>query len=103
MAFKKDGTISFEINPDGINELIDERSNSTIMLREVAWNGRQSHLELRKWIIDEKGDKPMKGVSFLTEDGPHNLVDTMSKLGFSHTGTILKNNKDRKDFDEELV
>ena len=36
MAFKKDGTISFEINPDGINELIDERSNSTIMLREVA-------------------------------------------------------------------
>lgn len=103
MAFKKDGTISFEINPDGINELIDERSNSTIMLREVAWNGRQSHLELRKWIIDEKGDKPMKGVSFLTEDGPHNLVDTMSKLGFGHTGNILKNIKDREDFDEELV
>lgn len=103
MAFKKDGNISFEINPDGINELIDERANSTIMLREVAWNGRQSHLELRKWIIDENGDKPMKGVSFLTEDGPHNLVETMAKLGFGKTENILKNIKDREDFDEELV
>lgn len=103
MAFKKDENISFEINPDGINELIDERANSTIMLREVAWNGRQSHLELRKWIIDENGDKPMKGVSFLTEDGPHNLVETMAKLGFGKTENILKNIKDREDFDEELV
>lgn len=103
MAFKKDGNITFEINPDGINELIDERANSIIMLREVAWNGRQYHLELRKWIIDENGDKPMKGVSFLTEDGPHNLVETMAKLGFGKTENILKNIKNREDFDEELV
>ena len=27
----------------------------------------------------------------------------MGKLGFGHTGTILKNIKDREDFDEELV
>lgn len=103
MPFKKDGTISFVIKTDGINELIDERNNSILALREVSWNGREPHLELRKWIVDEAGDKPMKGVSFLTDDGPHNLVDTMTKLGYGNTENILTNIKNRKDFEESLV
>lgn len=103
MPFKKDGNISFEIKEDGINELIDERNNSILALREVAWNGRQFHLELRKWIVDETGDKPMKGTSFLTEDGPNNLVNTMTKLGFGTTEKILTNIKYRDDFEDSLV
>jgi hypothetical protein len=47
--FKKDGVITFDIKKDGINELIDEKNNSTIMLREVAWGGRENYkLELRR-------------------------------------------------------
>ena len=45
----------------------------------------------------------MKGVSFLTDDGPHNLVDTMTKLGYGNTENILTNIKNRKDFEESLV
>ena len=102
--FKKDGVITFDIKKDGINELIDEKNNSTIMLREVAWGGRENYkLELRKWVVEENGDKPLKGVSFLTEDGPHNLVHTMTKLGFGKTDVILNNLKNREDFDQALV
>lgn len=103
MPFKKDGNISFTIKVDGINELIDERNNSILALREVGWNNKEPRLELRKWIVDENGDKPMKGVSFLTEDGPHNLVHSMTKLGFGNTETIINNIKNRDDFEDSLV
>ena len=102
--FKKDGVITFDIKKDGINELIDEKGNSTIMLREVSWSGRENYkLELRRWIVEEAGDKPLKGVSFLTEDGPNNLVHSMTKLGFGKTDVILNNLKTREDFDQSLI
>jgi hypothetical protein len=102
--FKKDGVITFDIKKDGINELIDEKGNSTIMLREVSWSSRENYkLELRRWIVEEAGDKPLKGVSFLTEDGPNNLVHSMTKLGFGKTDVILNNLKTRKDFDQSLI
>ena len=102
--FKKDGIITFDIKKDGVNALIDEKNNSTIMLREVAWGGRENYkLELRRWVVEENGDKPLKGVSFLTEDGPHNLVHTMTRLGFGKTDVILNSLKNREDFDQALV
>jgi hypothetical protein len=102
--FKKDGVITFDIKKDGINELIDEKGNSTIMLREVSWSSRENYkLELRRWIVEEAGDRPLKGVSFLTEDGPNNLVHSMTKLGFGKTDVILNNLKTREDFDQSLI
>jgi hypothetical protein len=103
MAFKNDGPISFDLKENGINELIDERNNTVMMLREVSWNGRQEHLELRKWIVGEEGERPNKGVVFMTEEGPHNLVNVMTKLGYGDTKTVLGNLKDRADFEPALV
>jgi len=103
MPFKKGGPVSYEINKDGINEIIDEQNNSILMLRQVAWNGRAEHLELRKWAVGEESEVPMKGVTFTTEQAPHNLVNVMTKLGFGDTKTVLNNMKDRPDFDAALV
>lgn len=104
MPFKKNaGPISYEIKADGVNQLIDEHNNTITMLREVSWNGREAHLELRKWIVEEGGERPMKGYSFSTEEGPHNLVHVMTELGYGNTKTILGNIKDRTDFDQALV
>lgn len=102
MPFKKDGPVSYEIKEDGINELIEEKGNMILALREVAWNGRQAHLELRKWIVDENGDKPMKGVSFSNEETPNILVNKMTELGFGDTEVVLNNLKSRDNFDESL-
>ena len=104
MAFKKDsGPISYQIKENGINQLIDEKNNTITMLREVSWNGRAAHLELRKWVVEENGEKPMKGYSFSTEEGPHNLVNVMTGLGFGDTKVILNNIKERSDFEPALV
>ena len=105
MAFKKDGgPIKFETKEDGINELIDEGTgNSSIMLREVGWNGRDPKLEIRKWIIDVDKETPMRGLSFITEQGPHTLTEVLAEKGFGNTEKLINNIKDREDFDESLV
>lgn len=104
MPFKKDqGPIQYEIEQGAINDIIEERNNTVTMLRKVAWNGRDARLELRKWVIEENGEKPMKGLSFSTEEGPHNLVHILTKRGFGDTKTILGNLKEREDFDSALT
>ena len=105
MAFKKDGgPIKFEIKENGINELIDEGTgNSSIMLREVGWNGRDPKLEIRKWIIDVDKETPMRGLSFITEQGPHILTEVLAEKGFGNTEKLITNIKDREDFDDSLV
>ena len=85
--FKKD--LSFTIKDDGINELIDEKGNMVLMLREVAWNGRDAHLELRKWIVDVDKEQPMKGVSFITPEGPNKLTEVLVDKGFGDTETTF--------------
>ena len=103
MAFKKDKEVTYEVKSGGINEIIDEKNNTALMLREVAWNGRESHLELRKWLINETGEKPMKGISFNSEDSVNNLVHTLSKLGYGNTTKIIESVKNRPDFDDSLA
>lgn len=102
MPFKK-GPVEFKIKEDGINEVIDEKGNMALMLREVAWNGRDYHLELRKWIVDVDKEQPMKGCTFITEEGPNNLVDTMVKHGYGNTRNILHELSSRDSFEEDLV
>ena len=95
--------ISYEVKEDGINELIEEKNNMVTMLREVSWNGRESHLEIRKWVEDAEKETPMKGVSFMTEEGPHNLTETLVKCGFGNTKNIIKQLSVRDDFDNSLI
>lgn len=105
MAFsKKDaGPIQYEVDGNGPSYLIEERNNTVTMLRNVAWNGREARLELRRWVVEESGEKPMKGVSFMTQEGPHNLVHALTEAGFGDTKTILGNIKDRHDFEPALA
>ena len=102
MAWKSSGPISFEINPEGINEVVEENGNMITMLRQVSWSGKEEKLELRKWIVDTDSEKPMKGCS-MTEIGWNNLACILTKNGFGETKEILENIKDREDFDDALV
>ena len=76
-------------NVDGLDEIIDERGNAIIALREVSWNSKPPKLELRKWYISDTGETVGKGVSFLTEEGPHQLVHALVSNGYGDTKTIV--------------
>lgn len=95
--------LSYDVKQDGINEVIDEAGSMVMMLREVAWQGREHRLELRNWIIDVDKEMPMKGVSFKTEQGPHNCVEIMVKHGFGNTQKVLTELSLREDFEDALL
>lgn len=101
MAFTK-GPVSYEINKEGINEVIEEFGNMVAMLRQVAWGGREEKLELRKWIVDTDSEKPMKGCS-LTEEGWHNCTEILVQHGFGNTREIIRELSVREDFEKDLV
>lgn len=44
MAWKNSGPISFNIDPEGINEVIEENGNMVTMLRKVSWGDKESKI-----------------------------------------------------------
>ena len=104
MSFRRDndkGDFTYKVGD--IDEVVDSKGNSVIMLRTVAWgeNGKEK-LELRRWIVDINAEKPLKGVAFLTEDGPDNLVNVLLDKGYGKTDEVLEVLSTRDDFDDAL-
>lgn len=91
----------YKINPD-FDHLIDEKGNMAIYLRKISWNGAEERLDLRKYIINGTEEQMNKGVSFFTEEGPHELVKVLTKEGYGRTKEIIESIKDRDDFQKSL-
>ena len=101
MAFG-DKKIEYSI-VDEFDHTIDEAGNQFIALRKIRWGDRDKvSLDIRKYWMQAEGEVLGKGVSFLTEEGPHELVDVMTREGYGHTKEILKSLKDREDFQKSL-
>lgn len=89
--------------------IVDEKSNSYIALRRVQWykndkepDESKAKLELRKWTLQDNREIPMKGVTFLTEEGPHELVKTLIDKGYGHTSEIIQSLITRPELKMEL-
>ena len=93
----------YEIHDD-FDKIVDEKGNSFIALRKLTWGGKgEPKLDLRKWYINSNGEETVgKGVSFLTEDGPHELAKVLVDNGYGHTNEILSGIYHREDFEECL-
>lgn len=87
----------FEVDKD-FDYLIEEKGNQAIFFRRVAWGGRDAKLEIRKWYVDAESETPGKGVTFMTEEGPDELVNVMTSIGIGKTDEILSNISKRDDF-----
>lgn len=101
---KERKSIDYRIFND-FDRIVDEKGNQTLNLRKLVYGKNENNvkLDLRKWIIGEDGSEIMgKGVSFMTEEGPHTLVEIMAKEGYGNTKTILNAIKDREDFRSSL-
>lgn len=93
---------SFTYKVGDIDEVVDSKRNSVILLRKLAWGDGEEHLELRKWVVDINKETPLKGVTFLTEEGPNNLVSVLLQQGYGNTKDVLSSISTRKDFKEAL-
>lgn len=99
-------TGKYEYDPDGVNRIIDERGNSFIAMRMVRWKeDNEFELDIRKYRLGEDGtETPNKGIKFLTEDGPCELMTAMIEEGYGDTITIADSLfKNRKDICERII
>lgn len=94
---------AFSYKVGDIDEEVDSRGNSVILLRKLAWGDGKEKLEIRKWFIDINKETPSKGVTFLTDEGPQNLICKLIQHGYGNTQTVLNELAQREDFDEALA
>ena len=88
----------YKVDPD-FDYTIDEKGNTFIALRKIDWGDTGSYkLDLRKYYSTDKGEQMNRGVSFLTEDGPHELTKVLIEKGYGDpseiTDTIIYNRPD---------
>ena len=89
-----------ELDPS-IDEVIDELpGNSFIALRKLRWSPTSEYrLDIRKWFTNSEGEEIAgKGVAFMTEEGPDNLIQALLKHGYGDTKKTLDGIKDRDDY-----
>lgn len=96
----KDYDFQLEIDPS-LNVVFDEVAGSSFLaLRKLRWNpNSQFKLDIRKWYTNAQGEEVAgKGVSFMTPEGPENLVQALIENGYCDTRKTLNGLKDREDF-----
>lgn len=108
--FNKDIAIKPFIFNEEINEVVEEKGNQYGALRMVQWvkedeepDKSKAKLELRKYAIDKDGtEKPMKGYTFMTPEGPHQLTETLVDNNYGNTKNILRSVTKRDDFKDAV-
>ncbi len=95
----------------GLDRVVDEKGSCFIALRKLQWGDpnepedpEKVKLDLRKYYSNANGgsEKLGKGVSFLTEEGPHELAKALLESGYGHTEDVLNAVKDRGDFKDAV-
>ena len=108
MAFSKNGEFKYSFR--GINRIVEEKNNSFIRFAQIAWASEDEEVEpskikydIRKYFTDADGNEKLgKGLTFLTDDGPHELANILVEEGFGKTEKILGNLKNRDDFGDAV-
>ena len=100
--YTKSSTKELKLELDeSINEVIDEVPGSAfIALRKLRWTpSAPFKLDIRKWYTNSEGEEIAgKGVAFMTEEGPDNLISALIHHGYGDTRKTLNQLKDRDDF-----
>lgn len=91
---------NLELDPS-VDKIFDEiPGNAFLAVRKLRWNqNSEFKLDIRKWFTNSNGEEIAgKGVSFMTPEGPSNLVKALLEIGVADTKTTLDGLKDRDDF-----
>lgn len=88
---------NYEKDENGIDRIIEERGNQFLAMRMVRWNdNKEFKLDIRKYILSETGETPLKGISFLTEEGPDELTKILVEEGFGNNSDLFETIKEKR-------
>lgn len=82
---------NYETDENKENYIIEEKGNSYTQLAYERWNEDSDFkLALRKFYSSAKGETAGKGVTFMTEEGPSELINALLKEGYGNPDDIAK-------------
>lgn len=89
---------------DNIDYTLEEQGNQFTALRKIRWgDSDKEYLELRRWRnTPDGGEQAAKGCTFMTDEGPANLINALIELGYGNTKEVLGKLSDRPDFRKSL-
>lgn len=88
---------NYEKDENGIDRIIEERGNQFLAMRMVRWNdNKEFKLDIRKYVLSETGETPLKGISFLTEEGPDELTKILVEEGFGNNVDLFETIKRKR-------
>ena len=80
---------NYETDENKESYIIEEKGNSYTQLAYERWNeDSQFRLALRKFYSSAKGETAGKGVTFITEYGPSELINALLKEGYGNPDDI---------------
>ena len=89
MSFNND--FYCEVDENYPQRVIDEKGNTYLELSKFRWNGKgEFKLGIRKVYSNAQGDHAGKSLSFLTEDGPHDLTTALITDGYGNPDEIVE-------------
>lgn len=82
---------SYEIDNESSQRIIDERGNTYLMMAKYKWFGKGDFkLGIRTFYSTSDGERLGKGITFLTEEGPHELAKVLLEDGYGHPQEIAE-------------
>lgn len=89
---------------DGIDSPFEEQGNQFSAFRKIRWGDNENtHYEIRRWRNNPDGtEQCAKGFTFMTEEGPAELIGVLIGHGFGETRSIIKKLSEREDFRQAL-
>lgn len=104
MAFYKTDTEFTYSILEGFDHILEEKGNQYTSLRKISWNDNGTYkLDIRRYYTTPEGEEKMgKGISFMTDEGPAELINALLQEGYGDTAEVVRNLKDRDDFRSAL-
>lgn len=89
---------------DNIDYTLEEQGNQFTALRKIRWgDSDKDYLEIRRWRnTPDGGEQAAKGCTFMTEEGPSELMNALIDLGYGNTKEVLTHLSSRPDFRKSL-
>lgn len=100
--WNNDRTVTYEVDEEFGDFVIQEGGNTSVNLRKISWGGRAAKLDLRKYNYKDGEEQMNKGV-VLSDEGGDELAGVLIEQGYGNTKRIIKALRSREDFDESLL
>lgn len=97
---KRNSDIIMEIDRS-FDFIIEEGNNTSINLRRISWNNNPTKLDIRKWLYQDSGERPMKGIT-LTDNGADELTGVLVENGYGSTERLIMALRKRYDYNKKM-